>query len=148
MHSYISHMCQFCPGFALTNPTRAKLSKLIYNFPNEAPFLVLHIEGYQASEELGFKGSSHYLIECCGMCTFAGMEPIVNANATMYASAIMKITLHFGFYHTCILDKDSKLFGVCQEALDLLQINCHVLSSGNHNPVLVKRLNQYLNEGL
>ncbi len=60
----------------------------------------------------------------------------------------MKIILCFGFCHTCVLDKDSKFFGVCREALNLLQINCHVLSGGNHNPMLFKRLNQYLNEGL
>jgi hypothetical protein len=71
-----------CPGCALTNPTRAKLHKLIYNFPIEAPFLVLHIDGYQAGQALGFKGLLHYLIACCGMCTFAIMEPVVNANAS------------------------------------------------------------------
>ncbi len=70
------------------------------------------------------------------MCTFAAMEPVANANATTYAAAIMKIILHFGFCHTCVLDKDSKLFGVYQEALDLLQINCHILSGGNHNSML------------
>ncbi len=47
-----------------------------------------------------------------------------------------------------VLDKDSKFFGVCREALDLLKINCHVLSSGNHNPMLVERINRYLNQGL
>jgi hypothetical protein len=47
-----------------------------------------------------------------------------------------------------VLDKDSKFFGVCREALDLLQINCHVLSGSNHNPMLVERINQYLNKGL
>jgi hypothetical protein len=76
------------------------------------------------------------------------MEPITNANARSYAPAIMKIILRFGFCHTCVLDKDSKFFGVCREALYLLQINCHVLSSGNHNPMLVEWLNQYLKEGL
>jgi hypothetical protein len=82
------------------------------------------------------------------MCTFEVMEPVANANATTYASTIMKTILFFGFCHTCFLDKDRKFFGVCREALDLLQINPHVLSSGNHNPMLVERLNQYLNKGL
>jgi hypothetical protein len=82
------------------------------------------------------------------MCTSAAMEPVTNTNVTIYALAIMKIILHFGFCHTCILDKDSKFWGVCREALNLLQINCHVLSSGNHNPMLVERLNCYLNKGL
>ncbi len=47
-----------------------------------------------------------------------------------------------------MLDKDSKFFGVCREALDLLQINCHVLLDANHNPMLVKRFHRYLNKGL
>jgi hypothetical protein len=69
------------------------------------------------------------------------MEPVTNANATTYAATIMKIILQYGFCHTCILDKDSKFFGVCWEALDLLKINCHVLSGRNHNPMLVEQLN-------
>ncbi len=37
-----------------------KLShKSIYNFPIKAPFMVLHINGYQAGRESGFEGSSH-----------------------------------------------------------------------------------------
>jgi hypothetical protein len=79
---------------------------------------------------------------------FATMEPINNANLTTYIAAIMKIIFQFEFCHTCVLDKDSKFFGICHEALDLLQINCHILSSGNHNPMLSKWLNWYLNEGL
>jgi hypothetical protein len=47
-----------------------------------------------------------------------------------------------------VLDKDSKFFGVFKEAVYLLQINCHVLSGGNHNGMLVKRVNRYLNKGL
>ena len=32
--------------------------------------------------------------------------------------------------------------------MDLLQINRHVLLGGNHNPMLVERVNCYLNKGL
>jgi hypothetical protein len=32
--------------------------------------------------------------------------------------------------------------------VDLLQINRHILSGGNHNPMLVERVNRYLNKGL
>ncbi len=60
----------------------------------------------------------------------------------------MRILLRYGFCHTAVLDKDSKFFGVRREALDLLHINCHVLSGSNHNPMLVKRINRYLNKGL
>ena len=66
----------------------------------------------------------------------------------IFASAIMKILLCYGFCHTVVLDKDSKFFGVCREAIDLLKINCHILSSANHNPMIVERVNRYLNKGL
>ena len=76
------------------------------------------------------------------------MEPIQHANSKNFASGIMKIQLRYGFCHTVVLDKDGKFFGVCREALNLLQINCHVLSSENHNPMIVERVNRYLTKGL
>jgi hypothetical protein len=60
----------------------------------------------------------------------------------------MKIQLHYGFYHTIVLDKDSKFYGICHDALDLLNINCHALSRDNHNPMLVVHVDQYLRKGL
>ena len=41
-------MCQACPGCALANPTHSKSSKLVYNFPVEAPFVVMHFDAYAA----------------------------------------------------------------------------------------------------
>jgi hypothetical protein len=76
------------------------------------------------------------------------MGPVGNPSATKFASVIMKIQLRYGFCHTLVLDKDSKFFGVCREALDLLQVSCHVLSGGNHNPMLVERVYGYINKCL
>jgi hypothetical protein len=137
MYTCITKMCHSCPGCPQFNLKCKKSSELIYNFSIEALMMVLHIDGYQARKELGFEGSSHYLIMCCGMRTFAVMDPISNPYAMTYA-AIMKIILCFGFCHTVILDKDNKFFDVYHEALDLLQINCHVLSGSNDNPMLVE----------
>ena len=148
MYGYIKRMCSVCPGCALSNPSRARSSELVYNFPIEAPFLVIHFDAYVAGKHAGFERSDAYLIGACGMCSFACMEPVTNPSATTFASAIMRILLWYGFCHTAVLDKDSKFFGVCREALDLLQIHCHVLSGSNHNPILVKRINRYLNKGL
>ncbi len=141
-------MCQACPGCALANPTRSKSSELIYNFTIKAPFLVMHFNAYAAGTHADFEGSECYLIGCCGMTSFACMEPITNASATTFASAIMKMLLRYGFCHTAMLDKDSKFFGVCSKALDLLKINQHVLSGVNHNPMLVERVNCYLTRSL
>jgi hypothetical protein len=81
------------------------------------------------------------------MTGFSVMEPIQHATSTSFVLGIMKIQLHFGLCHTIILDKYSKFFGLFKEVVDLLQINCHILSGGNHNCMLVKRVNRYLNKG-
>lgn len=47
-----------------------------------------------------------------------------------------------------VLDKDSKFLGVFKESLDLLKIHYHILPGKNHNPMMVKRINLYLNKGL
>jgi hypothetical protein len=102
--------------------------------------MVLHVDAYMADAHSGFEGSKTYIIACCGMCMFGALEPVTGANATTFTSAIMKIQLRYGLCHTIVLDKDSKFFGVCREALDLLKINCHILSGNNHNPMLAKRI--------
>jgi hypothetical protein len=133
-------MCQACPGCALANPTKSKSCKLVYNFPIEAPFLVLHVDAYSAGGHTGFEGYHVYLVACCSMCTFGALEPISGVNATSVASAIMKIQLRSGFCHTIVLDKDSKFFGVFMESLDLFKINTHVISGDNHNAMIVECL--------
>jgi len=82
MYSYVKKMCAACPDCALSNPTKAKSSELVYNFPIEAPFLVLHVDAYKAGAHSGFEGSELYLVACCGMCTFGALEPVTGANAT------------------------------------------------------------------
>jgi hypothetical protein len=132
----------------MSNPMKSKSSKLVYIFPIEAPFMVLHVDAYMAGAHTGFEGSDMYIVACCGMCTFGTLEPVTGANATAFASAIMKIQLRYGLCHTIVLDKDKKFYGACREAIDLLWINCHVLSGDNHNPMLVERLCRYFNKGL
>ncbi len=135
MYKYINCMCHACPGCNLANPTNSKSARLIYHFPIEAPMMVLYIDGYSAGKQVGFEGSKTYIIARCGMCTLAAMEPVTNPLANTFASAIMKIILRYGFCHTVVLNEDRKFFGVCHESLDLLKINCHVLSGGNHDPM-------------
>ena len=108
----------------------------------------MHFDTYSTGKHAGFEGLEVYLIGCCGMCGFAYMEPVANPSATTFASAIMKIQLRYGFCHTLVLDKDSKFFGVYRKALDLLQINSHILSGGNHKPMLAERVNRYINKGI
>ncbi len=96
MYAYVKRMCHACPGCTLSNPTRGKSSELVYNFPIEAPFLVIHFDAYAAGKHSGFEGLVVYLIGCCRMCSFACMEPVTNLSATTFASAIMKILLRYG----------------------------------------------------
>ncbi len=148
MYSYIKRMCSACSGCSLLNPTKSKSSELVYNFPMEAPFMLLHIDVYMAGSHTGSKGSKMYLVACCGMCTFGALELVGSANTTTFVSAIMKIQLCYRFCHTIVLDKDKKFYPVCCKALDLLKINSHVLSGDNHNPMLVECLCRYFNKGL
>ncbi len=148
MNSYITRMCNACPGCALANPTKSKSSKLVYNFPIEAPLLILFLGAYSAGKHSSFNGFDTYLVAYCGMTGFASMEPIQHANSKNFALAIMRIQLCYVFCHTIVLDKDSKFCSICQEALNLLQTNCLVLSGDNHNPMMVERVNRYLTKGL
>jgi hypothetical protein len=148
MYSYIRNMFNACPGCALSNLRHGKSSELVYHFLIKALFCILFVDAYKAGNHSIFEGDNAYLISCCGMTSFAIMEPIKHTNSQNFASAIMKIQLQFEMCHTIVLDKDSKFFGAFKEACDLLQLNWHFLSGGNHNPMTVKWVSHYLNEGL
>ena len=148
MYKYVERMCRACPGCALSNPTKSRSSELVYNFPIEAPWNVIHVDAYQCGKSQGFEGSEVYVIALCGMCTFSSVESVATANATTFASALMKLQLRFGFSHTIVLDKDKKFYSVFRESCELLKLNTHTLSGGNHDPMLVERFNRYLNKGL
>ena len=50
-------MCQACPGCDLENLTHSKFSVLDYNFPVEAPIVVMHSNAYAAGKYASFEGS-------------------------------------------------------------------------------------------
>jgi hypothetical protein len=135
-------------GHGCTHPTKSKSFELVYNFPIEAPFLVLFVDAHSAEKHSSFDVFDMYLVACCGMTGFASMEPVIHANSKNFESAIMQIQLRYGFCHTIVLDKDSKFYSISREALDLLHINCHVLYDNNHNPMMVKWVNRYFTKGL
>ena len=109
---------------------------------------MLFADAYSAEKHSGFEGSEVNLLVSDGMTGFSVMEPIQHSNVTTFTSGIMKIQLRFWFCHVIVLNKDSKFFGAFKEAVNLLQINRHVFSGGNHNPMLVEQVNRYLNKGL
>ncbi len=136
MYFYIKKMCNACPSCALFNPGCI------------TSFELLFVDAYKAGRHSSFEGDKAYLLSCCGMTGFAVMEPIKHANSQTFAYAIVKIQLQFGLCHMIVLDKDRKYFCTFKEACDLLQLNQHILSGGNHNPMMIKRVSHYLNKGL
>jgi hypothetical protein len=148
MYLYCKRMIAVCPGCSLSNITQRRSADLVYGFPIDAPINVLFVDIYAAGAEHNFEGNKHYLIAACGMTAFSICEPTPEQNAATFAAALMRIWLRFGFSHTLVVDKDSKFLGVFAETARLLSINIHVLSGGNHNPMIVERVNRFLNASL
>ena len=109
---------------------------------------VLFVDIYAAGAEFNFVDTKYYLIAACGMTSFAIAEDTVEQNSTVFASALMRIWLRFGFSHTIVVDKDSKFLGGFQKTAALLMINIHVLSGENHDPMIVERICRYINSCL
>ena len=103
---------------------------------------------YAAGTDLNFDGTKHYLIAACDITAFAIYEPSAQQTAADFAASLMKIWLRFGFSHTIVVDKASAFLGVFAETAALLKINIHVLSGENHDPMIVERINRYLNSCL
>jgi len=120
----------------------------MYSFPVDSPMAVLHVDIYSVGVYSGFQGNRFHLIAACAMTAFAVAESTSEQNAKSFAAALMKIMLRFGFCYTIVVDKDSKFCGTFTEVAELLHINLHVLSGGNHDPMLIERINRYLNRCL
>eukprot|EP00956_Cyclotella_meneghiniana_P037713 scaffold143282_cov76-Cyclotella_meneghiniana.AAC.4 len=148
MFKYCKEMCAKCPACALANKTSRRASELVYGFPVTAPFSVLHADGFHAGKIANFEGDEMYLIVCCGMTSFGVMESVHKPDAKGFAAALMRVLLRFGLCHTLVIDKASAFFGVFRQVVYLLNLNCHVISSENHDAMLCERLNRFLVKGL
>ncbi len=148
MFAYCKKMCRACPGCHLSNITRHSSRELIYSFPIDAPMLVLHLDVYHAGAHSGFSGAKYYLIATCGMTAFSICEALSDANAKLFAQALMKMLCQNGFCHTIVVDKDSKFRAEFSDMCTLLNLHLHVASGDNHNGVLTERVNRYLNKAL
>jgi phosphatidylserine synthase len=138
MYKYCKDMCAKCPACALANSTHSRAKELVYGFPISAPMMVLHADGYQAGADTTFEGDSIFLICACGMMAFAVIQPVKTKDSKGFASALMRVLLHFGLCHILVIDKASAFFGVFREVIELLQLNYHVLSGKNHDAMLVE----------
>ena len=104
-------MCQTCPSCTLSNITKNRSADLVYNFPIKTPMKVLFVDIYVAGADFNFIGTKHYLIAACGMASFAMAEDTAEQSSTVFAAALMRIWLRFGFFYTIMVDKDSKFLG-------------------------------------
>ena len=129
-----------CSGCSLSNITQTRSSDLVYGFPTDTPICVLFVDIYSAGADLNFNGFKHYLIAACGMTAFGICEPTIEQTAEVFAAALMKIWPRFGFSPTIVVDKASAFLGVFSAAATLLNINIHVLSGKNHDPMIVECL--------
>ena len=68
MFTHCAKCCRQCPGCVLANLT-LRISELCYKFLVEAPFLVLHVDGYQVGGYKNFEGSDSYFIAVDGIET-------------------------------------------------------------------------------
>ena len=104
MYKYIAKMISMCAGCCLGNPLIRHSRELIYSFPVDKPFKVIHADVFTIGADLGFSGHKIFMVIVCGLCTFAIQEPLREMNSTSFADAIMKITLAYGLAHTTIAD--------------------------------------------
>jgi hypothetical protein len=56
MWTYVKRMCNACPGCSLSNPSKRVSSELVYNFPVQALFVVMHFDAYKAGNHESFEG--------------------------------------------------------------------------------------------
>jgi hypothetical protein len=150
MYKYVKFMIQHCAGCNMTKSKLRKSSALLYSFPVDQPWLVVHADVYTIGTEQGFSGEKSFMNVFCGMCSFCMVEPLLSTDmkSSGFSKAIMIICLTLGLPHTIVIDKDSKFRKTFEETMNLIQINLHVASGGNHDPVLTERFHVFANKSL
>ena len=148
MYQYCKKMTGSCPGCFLLNIPSCHCVDIIYSFLIDTPMRVLFVKIYVVRIEFNADDTKYYLIAACRMTLFTICEPPSEQNTAAFALALMKVWLRFGFFHTIIVDKDSKFLGIFANTAAFLKINIHVLLGERHDPMIVKRINRYLNSCL
>jgi hypothetical protein len=108
MYHYISDLVHKCAACRLSNTTLRKSSKLVYNFPATEPMSFMHVDCYTAGHLGTYYNITCYMVGACNMTAFGLLEGITEPNSTTFAAAFMRFQLRHGFFHTMVLDKDSK----------------------------------------
>ena len=80
-------------------------SDLLYGFSVDAPMQVLFMDIYASGPDISFDGNHHNLIAAYGMTGFSVFGLILEQTTKTLASALIKIWLRFGFFHTIVVEK-------------------------------------------
>jgi hypothetical protein len=56
MWTYVKRMCNACLGCSLSNPSKRVSSELVYNFPVQELFVIMHFDAYKAGNHESFEG--------------------------------------------------------------------------------------------
>ena len=145
MYQYWKIMLAYWRGRYLDHRTVQRSTDLVYGFPIDAPMRVLFVDIDDAGHNINFDGNNHHLIAACVMTGFDVSKSTKDQTSKTLASALMKILLRFGFYYTIVVIKSTSLLNVFTETASLLYIRIHFLYEKNHDPVIVERMNCFLN---
>jgi hypothetical protein len=74
MYKYIDYLIKSCAGCNLIKSKIRKSSTLVYSFPIDQRWVVLHTGVYTIGAEQGFSGEKSFMNVLCGMCTFCAVE--------------------------------------------------------------------------
>jgi hypothetical protein len=148
LHIYRKKVISSYTGCLLENATISPAKESMYSFPIDNAMPFLHINGYSVGTNLNFALDKTFFIATCGMCTFFVAKPVAELSVNIYAQALLMIILRFDITHTIVLDVDKKLNNTYHQMCKLLDPNIHTNIGGNHDPMLVECVDNYLNKGL
>jgi hypothetical protein len=148
MYKYIKFAITSCAACILRNHSSRPASELLYSFPIDAPFLTIHADVWLPGKMTSFDGYVGLMIVMCHMTGFVAIEPLKELHSTSFSKAVYAIQLRYGLSHLLIIDADSKFKGEFLKTAELLKMHLHPVAKGNHDAVLVKCFNRFLNSSI
>jgi len=114
MYSYIrNQVTNHCPHCKLANFTISKSVDLMYTFPDDAPFYVIHMDIYSPGKNIAYDEikSQYLLVIMDNMTGYTVAEPLSKLNAQTITMAYLKLMCTIlGTSRMIVVDADSKLF--------------------------------------
>ena len=112
MYQYCKRMIAACTGCSLIHHTMLRISDLVYGLHINTPMRLLFVDIYTSGLDTNFDINHNHLIAACGMTGFAISGSTLDQTVKTLASALMKICIRFGFYHTIVCENISNEFQI------------------------------------